>query len=262
MVGTRPKPPLIIIVAVTTLDRPSSAPTERSMPAVMMTKVMPMAMMPVSDTARTMLAMLSGARNRICAVPARREDDAADHHHDQADQALEAHEQRQRIAPLGRRRGRAGLGGRACFGVSHLRLPRICRGQHRVLVDGALELGDVAALAQHHDAVAQADQLRHLAGGDQDAEALAGELAQPRIDLALGADVDAARRLVEQQQARIAEDLLGQHDLLLVAAGQRADRDVGVARPDVELAEGLQHRRRLARGGHQAAGRDALAGPT
>nr|WP_245271182.1 hypothetical protein [Mesorhizobium sp. LNJC384A00] len=35
------------------------------MPAVMMTKVMPMAMMPVSDTARTMLAMLSGLRNRI-----------------------------------------------------------------------------------------------------------------------------------------------------------------------------------------------------
>ena len=30
-----------------------------------MTKVIPTAMMPVSDTARTMLAMLSGARNRI-----------------------------------------------------------------------------------------------------------------------------------------------------------------------------------------------------
>ena len=54
---------------------------------------------------------------------------------------------------------------------------------------------------------------------------LRGELAQPRVNLALGADVDAARRLVEQQQPRLAEDLLGQHDLLLVAAGQRADRD-------------------------------------
>ena len=53
-----------------TLDSPSTAPTERSMPAVMMTNVMPTAMMPVSDTARTMLAMLSGARNRI--APRRR----------------------------------------------------------------------------------------------------------------------------------------------------------------------------------------------
>ena len=79
-----------MIVAVSTLERLSSAPTERSMPAVMMTKVMPTAMMPVSDTARTMLAMLSGARNRMCAVPARREDDAADRHQHEADHALEA----------------------------------------------------------------------------------------------------------------------------------------------------------------------------
>ena len=53
-----------MMVAVRTLDRLSSAPTERSMPAVMMTKVMPTAMMPVSDTARTMLAMLSGAQEQ------------------------------------------------------------------------------------------------------------------------------------------------------------------------------------------------------
>ena len=62
--------PLVMIVAVSTLERLSSAPTERSMPAVMMTKVMPTAMMPVSDTARTMLAILSGCRNRI--MPCRR----------------------------------------------------------------------------------------------------------------------------------------------------------------------------------------------
>ena len=60
-----PQPAVVMIVAVSTLERLSSAPTERSMPAVMMTKVMPTAMMPVSETARTMLAMLSGARNRM-----------------------------------------------------------------------------------------------------------------------------------------------------------------------------------------------------
>ena len=60
-VGMRPQPAVVMIVAVSTLDRLSSAPTDRSMPAVMMTKVMPTAMMPVSDTARTILAILSGA---------------------------------------------------------------------------------------------------------------------------------------------------------------------------------------------------------
>ena len=89
-VGMSPQPAVVMIVAVSTLERLRSAPTERSMPAVMMTKVMPTAMMPVSDTARTILAMLSGARNRMMPVPAGREDDAADRHHHEADDALKA----------------------------------------------------------------------------------------------------------------------------------------------------------------------------
>src|ERR1700677_4456413 len=64
-VGSRPQPTLTIIVAVNTLDRLSNAPTERSMPAVMMTKVMPTEMMPVSEMARMMLAILSSARKRM-----------------------------------------------------------------------------------------------------------------------------------------------------------------------------------------------------
>ena len=59
---TGPQPKLTIRVATRTLDKPSKAPTERSMPAVMITKVMPSAIIPVSEMARTMLAMLSGAR--------------------------------------------------------------------------------------------------------------------------------------------------------------------------------------------------------
>ena len=64
-VGISPQPAVVMMVAVSTLERLKSAPTERSIPAVMMTKVMPTAMIPVSDTARTILAMLSGARNRM-----------------------------------------------------------------------------------------------------------------------------------------------------------------------------------------------------
>jgi hypothetical protein len=60
--------------------------------------------------------------------------------------------------------------------------------------------------------------------------ALGGEPVDDRVDLVLGADVDAAGRLVEDQHVRVGEDPLAEDDLLLVAAGQLAgDRleDVG-----------------------------------
>ena len=41
----------------------SSEPTERSMPAVMMVKVMPTAMMPMTETWRRMRSALSQVRN-------------------------------------------------------------------------------------------------------------------------------------------------------------------------------------------------------
>ena len=143
------------------------------MPAVMMTKVMPIAMMPVSETARTMLAMLSGARNRIS--PCRRGEKTMPpmHHDDQADQALEADDERQRVAaPCARAAWPAGAAGGRSVIASDMAVLCRCRREDRVLVDAAGEFGDVAALAQHDDAVAEADQLRHLARGDQDAEAL------------------------------------------------------------------------------------------
>ena len=54
-----------------------------------------------------------------------------------------------------------------------------------------------------------------------------------RVDLVLGADVDAARRLVEDQHLGVGEQPLRQHHLLLVAAGQVADRLVDAGRADV-----------------------------
>src|SRR5580700_5142169 len=104
-----------MMVAVSTLDRLRSAPTERSIPAVMMTNVMPTAMIPVSDTARTILAMLSGARKRMW--PCRRGDIlflAPDRHHYKADHALKANGDGEEIDPAprrGRRRGNARGGG-------------------------------------------------------------------------------------------------------------------------------------------------------
>ena len=49
-----------------------------------------------------------------------------------------------------------------------------------------------------------------------------GEVVEKPVDLALGADVDAARRLVEDQDVGVAREPLGDDDLLLVAAGEVA----------------------------------------
>ena len=49
------------------------------------------------------------------------------------------------------------------------------------------------------------------------------ELVDQAVDLGLRADVDPARRLVEDEDLRSGRQPAGQHDLLLVAARQLAD---------------------------------------
>ncbi len=67
-----------------------------------------------------------------------------------------------------------------------------------------------------------------------------GELADHGVHLGLGADVDAARRLVEDEQRGLRVQPLAQHHLLLVAAGELGDRQVDRGRADRQaLAEGL-----------------------
>ena len=51
------------------------------------------------------------------------------------------------------------------------------------------------------------------------------------------ADVDAAGRLGGDEQAQVAAELAGEHDLLLVAAGEPADLGVDALRADVELLD-------------------------
>ena len=57
-----------------------------------------------------------------------------------------------------------------------------------------------------------------------DRRALVGEPADQPVDLGLGADVDALRRLVEDDDARLERQPFAEHDLLLVAAAERRDR--------------------------------------
>ena len=77
------------------------------------------------------------------------------------------------------------------------------------------------ALVHHGHAVADADHLLHVAGDHQDGDAAVGEGPHQVVDLVLRADVDAARRLVEDHHLGPHREPFGQHDLLLVAARQR-----------------------------------------
>src|SRR5260221_1550275 len=94
-----------------------------------------------------------------------------------------------------------------------------------------------ASLSHHIGAVADMadfdlfgrDHQRRRAFGDQPVDQ--GE------DLGLGADVDAARRLVENEQFGAGREPFSDHDLLLIAAGQQADRLPRARRRDPDLAD-------------------------
>ena len=77
---------------------------------------------------------------------------------------------------------------------------------------------------QHDDAVGHAEHLRQLGRDHQHGDAAPGELGEQAVHLGLRADVDAARRLVDDEQRRVAREPLRQHDLLLVAARERPGR--------------------------------------
>ena len=77
-----------------------------------------------------------------------------------------------------------------------------------------------AALPHHQDAVGHLQQFRHLGTHHQDRRAGARQLVHHLEDFHLRADIDAARRLIEQEYTRAARQPLRDHDLLLIAAAQ------------------------------------------
>ena len=87
---------------------------------------------------------------------------------------------------------------------------------------GVRQIGDGAPVAQYEHAVRAFDDLFEFGGDHQNAETLIGELLDQRLDFNLGADVDAARRLVEDEQLGAGAKPTREQDLLLVAAGQIA----------------------------------------
>ena len=93
-----------------------------------------------------------------------------------------------------------------------------------------------AALMHDRDAVGNADHLFHVGGDHQHRDAGIGQAAHQPVDLRLGADVDTARRLVEDHHLGRHGEPLAEHDLLLVAARQRAGPRRQPGRLDAEIA--------------------------
>ena len=112
----------------------------------------------------------------------------------------------------------------------------------------ARQLGRHAALVEHDDPVAQPGQLVDVGRADEHRRARRGGRADQRVHLVLGADVDPARRVVEQEHRRLRVEPLREHDLLLVAARQRArllvDRAAADPQPAHVLAGALAQRAR------------------
>src|SRR5581483_5037567 len=79
-------------------------------------------------------------------------------------------------------------------------------------------------------------------------------------DLRLGADIDAARRLVEDEQRRPRRQPLRQHDLLLVAAGKRKDGLARRRRLDAETVDVVADALALGIAPDEEAGERAEAG--
>ena len=109
-----------------------------------------------------------------------------------------------------------------------------------MVIDGAAaDLGGQPPAVKDEDAIGEADELGQFGRAEQDRSAAVGELADEPVDLALGTDVDAARRIVEQEHRRRDLEPLADDDLLLVAAGQLPDdlpRSIGPDPQPVDLA--------------------------
>ena len=123
----------------------------------------------------------------------------------------------------------------AAFGFAQGRLGARHHQAERALVGAAgRHLAHDAAGEHHQDAVGERQDLVELDRDHQHGAALVAALHQLAMDEFDGADIDAARRLADQQHLGLARHLARQHQLLLVAAGEARRAQAGRARPHVE----------------------------
>ena len=79
---------------------------------------------------------------------------------------------------------------------------------------GAVKKSGHATFVHDHDAITHAENLRHFGRNHEDSKTLASEFGDQPVDLRLGADIDAARRLVKDQDPRFGEKPTSDQTLL------------------------------------------------
>ena len=103
------------------------------------------------------------------------------------------------------------------------------------------KLSDDAVVFDEQDAVAVFDHLRQFGGDEDHAAARVREAGDRSGDVALGMDVHAVGRVIEQQDLRMALKRLADNDFLLVATGELADGDIAARRFDLHGFNDLLH---------------------
>ena len=90
-----------------------------------------------------------------------------------------------------------------------------------------------------------------------DRDALGGDGAHELVDLLLGADVEAAGRVVEDEHPRLGVQPLGQHHLLLVAAGEVEAEGMDAGGADVQALDPARRQPALLAGVDEAVAGEA-----
>src|SRR4051794_35173476 len=246
--------------AATQPVRPSTEPTDRSMPAVRMTSSWPTAMIPKTATCRARFARLSPVRNSV---------DASVIPPNKTSRTMRPPASRPKTSPKVRTRSSrsagaalaavagapaaAGAGALGFFKkrIVDLSLPFGSRAvgaalsparpvQHRLLPPPRSgQLARHGALAHDEHAVGQPEDLGQVRRHDDHAEALGREVADDLVDLGLRPHVDALRGLVEHEDLRLRRQPAGEQHLLLVAARQRRHRLLPRPGAQLEPAEVL-----------------------
>src|SRR6478672_3012707 len=111
--------------------------------------------------------------------------------------------------------------------IGRLLLSEVARDEHRPRQGAATELHLELALLEHEHPVHQLDQLVDLGREHHDGDPLGRELREQVVDVALRAEVDAAGRVVEQQDAWLGCEPAGDDDLLLVPSREGHDPVAG-----------------------------------
>ena len=119
----------------------------------------------------------------------------------------------------------------------------IGRGGGEQILDRELvsaKLGDDPAPVEDDSAVANLGDLLEVGRHDHDRRAGLESDVEEAVDLGLGTDVDAGGRILEDIDLGGEVQPAPDHDLLLVAAGEKLDRQAGIVGPEADLAAELE----------------------